>query len=229
MTNDFWIDILKLILLDIVLSGDNAVVIALACRNLPAEQQKKAVFWGSFAAIALRVVLTFVAVWLLKLPFVEVIGGLLLVYIAVKLINGEEEPETLKSSSKMGEAVRTIILADFIMSLDNVLAIAAVSHGDLRLIVIGLAISIPLIIWGSQLLLRLMNRFPVIILLGAGLLGYTAGEMVLSDKIIGHFIESNFPHAHYVIPIGLAVLVIAYGKFAGKKKTEEHAATVEEV
>ena len=229
MTNAFLIGLLKLILLDIVLSGDNAVVIALACRNLPAEQQKKAIFWGSFAAIALRVVLTFVAVWLLKLPFVEIIGGLLLVYIAVKLIKGDEETETLKSGTKMGEAVKTIILADFIMSLDNVLAIAGVSHGNLLLIVIGLAISIPLIIWGSQLLLRLMNRFPVIVLVGAGLLGYTAGEMVLSDKIIGHFIESNFPLAHYVIPIGLAVLVIVFGKLAEKKKTEQHAATAEEV
>ena len=223
------IGLFKLILINIVLSGDNAVVIALACRNLKAEQQKKAIFWGSFGAIALRIVLTFVAVWLLKLPFVEIIGGLLLVYIAVQLVKGDDDTENLKSSSKIGEAVKTVIVADLIMSLDNVLAVAGAAEGNLLLIIIGLAISIPLIIWGSQLLMRLMNRFPIIVLAGAGLVGYTAGEMLLSDKTIGHIITANFPLGHYVIPIGLAVLVVVWGKLAEKKKTDQHAVTAEEV
>jgi YjbE family integral membrane protein len=227
--SDILIDLFKLILINIVLSGDNAVVIALACRNLKAEQQKIAIFWGSFGAIALRIVLTFVAVWLLQLPFVEIIGGLLLVYIAVKLVNGDDDTENLKSSSKIGEAVKTVIVADLIMSLDNVLAVAGAAEGNLLLIIIGLAISIPLIIWGSQLLMRLMNRFPIIVLVGAGLVGYTAGEMFLTDITIDQIITSNFPLGDYVIPIGMAVLVVLWGKLAERKKTEQHAATAEEV
>ncbi|MCP1312172.1 TerC family protein [Paenibacillus tyrfis] len=223
MEGDLLVGLLKLILINIVLSGDNAVVIALACRNLPAEQQKKAIFWGSFGAILLRIVLTFVAVWLLKVPFVQVAGALLLLYIAVKLLKGEDNAETLKSSSKIGEAIQTIIVADLVMSLDNVLAVAGAAGGNLLLIVVGLAISIPLIVWGSQLLMRLMNRFPVIVLLGAALLGYTAGEMTLSDKAVGHWIETTFPAGHYVLPIGLAVLVVVVGKLASRRQEREHA------
>lgn len=223
MEGDLLVGLLKLILINIVLSGDNAVVIALACRNLPAEQQKKAIFWGSFGAILLRIVLTFVAVWLLKVPFVQVAGALLLLYIAVKLLKGEDNAETLKSSSKIGEAIQTIIVADLVMSLDNVLAVAGAAGGNLLLIVVGLAISIPLIVWGSQLLMRLMNRFPVIVLLGAALLGYTAGEMTLSDKAVGHWIETSFPAGHYVLPIGLAVLVVVVGKLASRRLEKEHA------
>ncbi|KEQ25801.1 TerC family protein [Paenibacillus tyrfis] len=223
MEGDLLVGLLKLILINIVLSGDNAVVIALACRNLPAEQQKKAIFWGSLGAILLRIVLTFVAVWLLKVPFVQVAGALLLLYIAVKLLKGEDNAETLKSSSKIGEAIQTIIVADLVMSLDNVLAVAGAAGGNLLLIVVGLAISIPLIVWGSQLLMRLMNRFPIIVLLGAALLGYTAGEMTLSDKAVGQWIEASFPAGHYVLPIGLAVLVVMVGKLASRRQEREHA------
>ncbi|MGB8955683.1 MAG: hypothetical protein WCC10_09925, partial [Tumebacillaceae bacterium] len=146
-----------------------------------------------------------------------------------KLVKGEDDTENLQSSSKMGEAVKTIIVADLIMSLDNVVAVAGAAEGNMLLIIIGLAISIPLIIWGSQLLMSVMNRFPIIVLVGAGLVGYTAGEMLMSDKNIGHFFEANFPLGHYVIPIGLAVLVVVFGKLTEKKKTEQHAATAEEV
>jgi YjbE family integral membrane protein len=214
----FLIGLVKVILINIVLSGDNAVVIALACRNLPVEQQKKAIFLGSFGAIALRVILTFVAVWLLNIPFVQVLGGVMLLYIAVKLLKNDGAEEELQSSSHLGQAIKTIILADLVMSLDNVLAVAGAASGNLALIGIGLAISIPLIIWGSQLLMSIMNRFPVIVLLGAGLLGYTAGEMVLSDKLVGHFIENLAPVLHYVLPIVLAVGVVVVGKKLGKKQ-----------
>lgn len=214
---ELYVGLLKIILINIVLSGDNAVVIALACRNLPAEQQKKAVFWGSFGAIALRIVLTFVAVWMLKIPFVQVVGGLLLIYIAIKLLKGEGADEHLKSGSTMTEAIKTIIIADLVMSLDNVLAVAGAAGGNLLLIGIGLAISIPLIIFGSQLLMRLMNRFPIIVWAGAALLGYTAGEMILADKAIHHFFETSFSAGHYIIPIGLALLVVAAGKLMSKR------------
>jgi YjbE family integral membrane protein len=218
MFDDLLIGLIKLSLINIVLSGDNAIVIALACRNLPPDQQKKAIWWGSIGAIALRLILTFLAVWLLRIPFVQILGGVLLIVIAIKLLKNDAGDEQLKSSSKLGEAIKTIIVADLIMSLDNVLAVAAAAKGDFLLIGLGLAISIPLIMWGSQLLMRLMERFPIIVLAGAGLLGYTAGEMILSDKAIGHFIEATFQAGHYIIPIGLAVLVIGVGKALSKRK-----------
>lgn len=219
---DFLVGLIKIILVNIVLSGDNAVVIALACRNLPKEQQKKAVFWGSFGAIALRVVLTFAVVWLLKVPFVEIIGGALLLWIAVKLLKGEEEDGDLQGNTNLIGAIKTIIVADLVMSLDNVVAVAGAANGSLLLIGIGLAISVPLIIWASQLLMNLMNRFPIIIVLGAGLLGYTAGEMILSDKAVGSSIEAVFPLGHYIIPVALAVLVILIGKLGARGRGASH-------
>lgn len=220
MIEDLVLGLIKIIFINIILSGDNAVVIALACRNLPAEKQKKAVFWGSCGAILLRVVLTFVAVWLLQIPYVQVIGGLLLLWIAIKLLKGEEGEEELKGGQSMAEAIKTIVIADLIMSLDNVVAVAGAAGGNLLLIILGLAISIPLIIWCSQLLMRLMSRFPILVLLGSAILGYTAGEMILNDKGVGSLIESHFPLGHYIIPIGLTLLVIIWGK-SGKGKSEK--------
>jgi YjbE family integral membrane protein len=217
---DFIIGLLQIMLINIVLSGDNAVVIALACRNLPQEQQKKAVFWGSGGAIVLRVVLTFVAVWLLQIPFLQVVGSLLLLWIAIKLLKGEEEEEELKGGSNIKEAIKTIIIADLVMSLDNVVAVAGAAEGNLLLILIGLALSIPLIIWGSQLLMGLMNRFPIIVTIGAALLGYTAGEMLLHDKAVGHFLLATVPWGEYAIPIVTTILVVAIGKFGGKPKRD---------
>lgn len=208
----FLIGLTKIILVNLVLSGDNAIVIALACRNLQPQLQKKAVFWGSFGAIGLRVILTFVAVWLLHISFVQLIGGILLLWIAVKLLAGEEEGDDINGGSSLREAIKTIIIADLVMSLDNVVAVAGAANGDIVLILIGLAISIPLIIWGSQLLMRLMHRFPVIVTLGAALLGYTAGEMIMGDKIAGVFLEEVWHGLHTVLPLSLAVLVVGIGK-----------------
>lgn len=221
MDNEFLLGLLEIILINIVLSGDNAVVIALACRNLDAKYQKKAVFLGSFGAIALRVVLTFVAVYLLKIPFLNFIGGILLLWIAINLLKGEDEEDINASSNLMG-AIKTIIIADLIMSLDNVVAVAGAAHGNMVLIILGLAISIPLIIWGSQLLMAIMDKFPIIVILGAGLLGYTAGEMMLNDKAVGHFFEQLNPSLHTVLPIILAVLVVIIGKFSGNSKRVQH-------
>jgi YjbE family integral membrane protein len=221
-----WVGLLQIILINIVLSGDNAVVIALACRALPAHQQKKAIFWGSFGAIVLRIALTFLAVWVLEIPFVQAAGALLLLYIAVKLLRTEEEEDKLKSGSNVREAIQMIVIADIVMSLDNVLAVAGAASGNLLLIGLGLAVSIPLIIWGSQLLMKLMHRFPVIVLIGAGLLGYTAGEMAVKDKAAGHWLETVIPSVHYVLPIALAVLVMTVGLAIGKKRASQKEGSV---
>lgn len=229
MESGFLLDLLKLILINIVLSGDNAVVIALACRHLPQQHQKKAIFWGSTGAIVLRIVLTFLAVWLLEIPFVQIAGGLLLLYIAYQLLRGEDDEEKLKSGSSIREAIKTIVVADLIMSLDNVVAVAGAAKGNLLVILIGLAISIPLIIWGSQLLMRLMQRFPIIVLLGAGMIGYTAGEMILGDDAIESFLDDVFPAVNYLVPavVGVVVMLIGWRISANaKKKESEHGTPV---
>jgi YjbE family integral membrane protein len=182
----FWTALGSIILANIVLSGDNAVVIALAARALPAHQQKQAIFWGSAAAIVMRIVLTLIAVEILTWPYLKAIGAVLLVYIGVTLLleddDGGEEGDDRTGS--MLTAIRTILIADLVMSLDNVIAVAAAAKGNTPLLVIGLAISIPLIIFGSTLLLRVMERFPIIITLGAALLGFLAGEMLLTDPAV---------------------------------------------
>lgn len=222
----FFIGLTKIILVNLVLSGDNAVVIALACRNLQPQLQKKAVFWGSFGAIGLRVILTFVAVWLLKISFVQLIGGVLLLWIAVKLLSGEEESDDINGGSSLKEAIKTIIIADLVMSLDNVVAVAGAANGDIVLIIIGLAVSIPLIIWGSQLLMRLMQRFPIIVTLGAALLGYTAGEMIMGDKIAGVFLEEVWSGLHSVLPLSLAALVVGIGKLISMRQSKSNDVSV---
>jgi len=221
MGHGFILNLLEILLINIVLSGDNAVVIALACRNLPNEYKKKAIFYGTFGAVALRVVLTFVAVYVLTIPFLNFIGGILLVWIAINLLRGEEEGD-IKANTTLSGAIKTIVIADLVMSLDNVVAVAGAANGSILLIILGLIISIPLIIWGSQILMKIMDRFPIIIIFGAGLLGYTAGEMILKDKVIGHILEGINSNLHTVMPILLALLVIFIGKFTGHSKAQVH-------
>lgn len=178
----FWMAVGQIILIDIVLSGDNAVVIALACRNLPEAQRRKGIFWGVAGAVGLRVVLTVFAALVMNLPWLKLVGGLLLIWIAVKLMLPEaEEGHEIEASGNLWGAVKTIIVADFVMSLDNVIAVAGAAHGSLALLLFGLAVSIPLIVWSSQLILKWMERWPAIVLLGAGLLGYVAGQMIFTD------------------------------------------------
>ncbi|TJY40939.1 TerC family protein [Cohnella pontilimi] len=217
MDIDWLLGLLKIILLNIVLSGDNAVVIAMACRNLKPEQQKRAIFWGTFGAVIFRVVLTFVAVYLLRIPLIEAIGGLLLLYIAVKLLSTEEEEGKETAGFTMGQAIRTIVIADVVMSLDNVVAVAAAANGDWLLIGLGLAISIPLIVWCSQLLTSLMKRFPIIVWLGAGLLGYTAGELLVRDEWVRSWLEAWMADMLFLVPIVMTAGVVAYGVVSLKR------------
>ena len=219
---DFWIGLFKIVWINIILSGDNAVVIALAARGLPPEQQKKAVLLGSGAAVVLRIALTVVAAKLMQLPFVEVIGGLLLLWIGVGLLKAEDEEENSGSVVRQGmmAAVRTILLADLVMSLDNVIAVAAAAGGDMLLLILGLAISIPLVIFGSTLMIKLMERFPVIVTLGAALIGWVAGETITSDHMLEGFVRIN-PWVHYAAAACGAVLVIAMGKWMQLKASAQ--------
>ena len=211
-TPEFWIALVQIIMINIVLSGDNAVVIALACRALPPAQQKKAILFGSVGAIVLRVVLTFFAVMLLGLPYLKLVGAALLLWIGVGLLKGDDDEDELQGHSNLVAAIKTIIVADLVMSLDNVIGVAAAAKGSLPLLIIGLVISIPLIIYGSTLILKLMGRFPVIITIGAGLLGWVAGEMALSDPSIAGWAAERHT-LHMLAPAMGALLVVATGKW----------------
>ena len=222
----FWAALGSIILANVLLSGDNAVVIALAARSLPAQQQKKAIFFGSAAAIVLRIVLTLIAVEMLKWPFLKIIGGLLLVYIGISLLleDDDGDGELGKENKGLMHAIRTILVADLVMSLDNVLAVAAAAKGNTLLLVLGLGISIPLIIFGSTLLLKVMERFPIIITIGAGLLGFLAGEMLLTDPAVNqYFGEQSHAVVNAAGALG-AVLVVAAGLFLKRRHAAQAAA-----
>jgi len=219
---DFWIALSQIILINIVLSGDNAVVIALASRSLPPQQQKQAILFGSVGAIVLRVVLTFFAVYLLTLPYLKLIGAALLLWIGIGLLKSDEGEENLEGHSSLGAAIKTIVVADLVMSLDNVVGVAAAAKGNVPLLVFGLVISIPLIIFGSSIILKLMGRFPVIITLGAALLGWVAGEMAMGDPAIAGWSASQ--HAlHTLVPALGAVGVVVIGKWLMSRRAPEAA------
>jgi len=210
----FWVAVGQIIAIDIVLSGDNAVVIALACRNLSLEQRKRGIFWGVAGAVSLRVVLTAFAALVMNLPWLKFIGGCLLLWIGVKLMLPEdEEGEDIPASEHLWGAVRTIVIADFVMSLDNVIGVAGASHGNLFLLLFGLAVSIPLIVWSSKLILHWMERWPAVVVLGAGLLGWVAGQMLVSDP---GFVAQTGPLTVWwerLAALGGALLVVATGKW----------------
>ena len=228
----FWIGLLKIIGVNLVLSGDNAVVIALAARSLPARQQKAAVLWGSGAAVVMRIILTIFAVALLTLPWLKLAGSLLLFWIGVKLLVPEEGGEDVDASDNLIAAIKTILIADLVMSIDNVIAVAAAAQGSYLLLILGLAISIPLVIFGSTMLLHLMERWPVIITIGGGLLGFVAGEMLVTDPVLhgwltglGVGFEGGKPRVGGIsleIIVGLAgaVIVIAIGTFITRRRAK---------
>ena len=215
-----WTALAEIIGVNIVLSGDNAVVIALAARSLPPAQQRKAVIFGSLAAIVMRIILTVVAAEVLALPWLRIIGSALLVWIGIKLLVPEEDQgdsdEGLRAGGMLA-AIRTILIADLVMSLDNVIAVAAAAKGSISLLVIGLGISIPLIVFGSAIILKLMDRFPVIITLGGALLGFVAGEMLVGDAAISGWINDAAEFLHYLAPAAGAVLVAVVGKWLASR------------
>ena len=222
--NDAWvIAVLQIIAIDIILGGDNAIIIALACRNLPKHQRLSGILWGTAGAIILRVVLVFFATSLMEIPGLRLIGGILLIWIGVKLLTEVETHNLdgkINQSSNLLTAIRTIIIADFVMSLDNALAITAAAKGDIGLVVFGLLLSVPIIIWGSALILRLIDRFPVIITAGAGLLGWLGGGLMISDKLLAEFTAILPPATPTMATAIGAIFVIAVGRFFAKPKPE---------
>jgi len=212
-----WTALLKIIGVNIVLSGDNAVVIALAARSLPPRQQKQAIFWGSAAAIILRIVLTLFAVALLALPWLKLIGSALLLWIGIKLLVPEEGEDNVEASDNLLAAIRTILIADLVMSLDNVIAVAAAAGGHWALMIIGMAISIPIVIFGATLLVKLMERFPVIITIGAALIGFVAGEMAWEDHAVAVFTSPYPPGMKYAAAVAGAVLVVVWGQWLARR------------
>ena len=209
---DFWIGLIKIVWINIILSGDNAVVIALAARSLPPEQQKKAVMFGSGAAVVLRIMLTVVAAKLMQIPYLQIVGGLLLLWIGFQLLTDDEGDDHADGhKGSMMAAIRTILIADLVMSLDNVIAVAAAAHGSMTLLVLGLAISIPLVIFGSTLMIRLMERFPVIVTLGAALIGWVGGETIINDTALQATLEAN-TWLHWAAAAAGALLVLTAGR-----------------
>ena len=229
LTPAFWSGLLQIILVNIVLSGDNALVIALACRNLEKRHQKPAILVGSAGAIILRIIFVLIVDQLLKIGYLKLIGGLLLLWIGVKLVQGEEEHEDgVKAAGNLWAAIRTIIIADAGMSLDNAIAIAPAAHGDTTLIVLGLLISIPLIIFGATLIMLLLNRFPIIVIAGGGLLGYIAGEVLATDPAYADKLAAMIPHAKTVFEVGGAVITVALGYWLQRRaRAKKHAEPVD--
>jgi len=244
-TPEFWIAVGQIILIDILLGGDNAVVIALACRSLPPQQRTKGIIWGTAGAIVLRVILIFFALTLLQIPFLKIVGALLLVWIGVKLLLPEDEGGghgDIAASDKLWGAVKTVIVADLVMSVDNVIAIAGAAEsagGDhtMPLVIFGLLVSIPIIVWGSQLVLKLMDRFPLIITAGGMLLGWIAGTMAVTDPALAGWMPTDgadkpqvLDSVRYGAGLAGALLVYALGKwFASRRAAAAAAAALREV
>jgi YjbE family integral membrane protein len=221
-TAHFWAGLMTIIWVNIILSGDNAVVIALAALSLPKHQQGKAVFWGAGAAVVLRIILTIIAVEMLKYPFLKIIGGLLLFWIAVKLLMPEDGDADIESSDNLYQAIKIILIADLVMSLDNVVAVAAAAKGSILLLVLGLVISIPMVIFGATILMKLMERYPIIVVIGAALIGAVAGELLVTDPVVVDWIRANLTWLEIHVPlvgeiswaqIVGAALVVVVGKW----------------
>lgn len=231
-TANFWTGLMMIVWVNVVLSGDNAVVIALAARSLPQRQQGKAVAWGAGAAVLLRIILTMAAVEVLKWPYLKLVGGLLLIWIAIRLLMPEDGDDDVEGSDNLIQAIKVILIADLVMSLDNVIAVAAAAKGSTLLLILGLAISIPLVIYGATILMKLMERYPVIVTIGAALLGWVAGEMLVTDASLAAWIAANMPGMHLHLPlvgdiswaqIMGVVFVVAVGKWLASRAEKGRA------
>jgi YjbE family integral membrane protein len=237
LSNLNWLAVGQIILIDILLGGDNAIVIALACRNLPAHLRMKGILWGTFGAIAIRIVLIAFAVTLLQVSFLKIAGGVLLLWIGVKLLADTDDGHgEVQASDRLLSAVKTIVVADLVMSIDNVIAVASAAEQaggehQLALVIFGILVSIPIIVFGSTVVLKLMQRFPIIITLGAALLGWLAGGMLVSDVAVAPWIQANLPLVDFLIPgtstrvnlvsAACAIAVVIVGSLPRKKAEPE--------
>ena len=216
LTPQFWSVLFSIVIIDLVLAGDNAIVIGLAARNVPKEMQRKVIWWGTAGAIVVRSLLTLVVVWLLKIPGLLLLGGLLLVWIAYRLLAEEKKHNEMRASDSLWSAIRTIIIADAVMGLDNVLAVAGAAQGSFGMVVAGLLISVPIVVWGSTIILGWVERYPAIIYLGAGILAWTAAKMITGEPLLAQFFLDN-----NVLKWGLTVLVVAGVLLAGIRKNKK--------
>src|SRR5690606_3314233 len=221
MDTEFWIAVLQIIAIDILLGGDNAVVIALACRGLPEAQRKRGILWGVAGAIMLRILLIFFALQLLAIPYLKVAGALLLLWIGIKLLmpeHSDDGHQKIQSSTTLAGAIKTIIVADAVMSLDNVIAVAGAAKGDITLVIFGILVSVPIIVWGSRQVLKLMDRFPIVITLGGGLLGWIAGEMLVSDVAVAPLLAQQPEWLGHAAGVAGALLVITVGTLLARRR-----------
>jgi YjbE family integral membrane protein len=204
---EFFSALISIIVIDLVLAGDNAIVIGLAARNLPIDHQKKAIIWGTFGAVMIRALATLAVVWLLKIPGLLLIGGIILIFIAYRLLV-EEKQHNIQAGENIWSAIRTIIFADAIMGLDNVLAVAGAAHGSFLLVILGLLISVPIVVWGSTVIVRLMNRFPIIIVIGAAILAWTASKMIVNEPIIEqYFVNDMVKYGFELIIVSIVIML----------------------
>ncbi|PRZ16400.1 YjbE family integral membrane protein [Laceyella sediminis] len=217
---EFFTALLSIVIIDLVLAGDNAIVIGLAARNLPKDKQKQVIIWGTLGAVVIRVLATLAVVWLLKIPGLLLIGGIILTWIAFKLLI-EEKDHDVKAADSMWAAIRTIIIADAVMGLDNVLAVAGAAHGDFLLVVLGLIISVPIVVWGSTVFLKLMDKYPWIIYIGSGVLAFTAAKMIVDEKLIKAYFEE--PSIKYGFIILLVAAVLLLGRWFKQRQSKAGA------
>ncbi|MFD1176201.1 TerC family protein [Paenibacillus puldeungensis] len=215
LTVEFWTALLSIVLIDLVLAGDNAIVIGLAARNVPKADQKKVIIWGTVGAIVVRVIMTLLVVQLLNIPGLRLAGGLALIWIAYKLLI-DEKSHDIKAGNRIWAAIRTIIIADTMMGLDNVLAVAGAAHGDFLLVVIGLAVSVPIMVWGSTMILKLTERFPMVITIGAAVLAWTAAKMIVEEPLIHDWFASAW--IKYGFELFIIVAVVGLGTLMKRKR-----------
>ncbi|WP_139489919.1 TerC family protein [Brevibacillus dissolubilis] len=222
LSSDFWMGLLSIVVIDLVLAGDNAIVIGMTARNLSKDIQKRVILWGTIAAIIVRATLTVFVVWLLEIPFLMVAGGLLLIWIAYSLLTQEEKEENVEPSTNVWQAIRTIVIADVVMGLDNVLAIAGASHGSFILVILGLMVSVPIMVWGSTVILRFMERYPIIIYIGAAVLAWTASQMITEEPAF-HDVLAEYPALKWGITVLLVAGVLFFGRMQNRKKSSSSA------
>ncbi|GGG89121.1 TerC family protein [Paenibacillus radicis (ex Gao et al. 2016)] len=218
---EFWLALLNIVFIDLILAGDNAIVIGMAARNLPSHLQKKAVLWGTAGAIGIRIIATVIVVQLLDLPWLHLVGGLLLLWIAYKLLVQNDNHGDIKAGNTLWQSIQTIIIADAAMGIDNVIAVAGASHGSMVLVILGLLISVPVIVWGSTLFIKLINKYTWIIYVGGGVLAYTAAKMITGEKVFSAFFKENAFYYWGFIVVVVAV-IIAAGLLMNRRKSIQH-------